>query len=295
VKKWIADDVSNQKYFDQFKLIWDSSKQLAAQSTVDENKAWQKFQSRIHIRNEAIPLKKKFPWMRIAAAAALLISVGLITYLLLGKQGATNEREILAQQTVVNDTLPDGSMVTLNKRAFLFYKEKPGKTREVRLKGEAFFNVVPDKKKPFIIQANDVIVTVVGTSFYVKAGNGITEIVVETGIVQVTRNDKTIELRPGEKTTVSDSDSILVEKEVTDKLHNYYRSKEFVCDNTPLWKLVEVLNEAYDTNIVIANDELKDLRLNVPFINESLDQVLNVVSLTLRIKVTRDGDQIILQ
>jgi transmembrane sensor len=295
VKKWIADDVSNQKYFDQFKLIWDSSKQLAAQSTVDENKAWQKFQSRIHIRNEAIPLKKKFPWMRIAATAALLISVGLITYLLLGKQGTTNEREILAQQTVVNDTLPDGSMVTLNKRAFLFYKEKPGKTREVRLKGEAFFNVVPDKKKPFIIQANDVIVTVVGTSFYVKAGNGITEIVVETGIVQVTRNDKTIELRPGEKTTVSDSDSVLVEKEVTDKLHNYYRSKEFVCDNTPLWKLVEVLNEAYDTNIVIANDELKDLRLNVPFINESLDQVLNVVSLTLRIKVTRDGDQIILQ
>jgi transmembrane sensor len=62
-----------------------------------------------------------------------------------------------------------------------------------------------------------------------------------------------------------------------------------------LWKLVEVLNEAYDANIVIANDELKDLRLNVPFINESLDQVLNVVSLTLRIKVTRDGDQIILQ
>jgi transmembrane sensor len=295
VKKWIADDVSNQKYFDQFKLIWDSSKQLATQSTVDENKAWQKFQSRIHIRGEAIPLKKKIPWMRIAAAAALLISVGLIAYLLLGKQGATNEREILAQQTVLNDTLPDGSMVTLNKHSFLFYKEKPGKTREVSLKGEAFFNVVPDKKKPFIIQANDVVVTVVGTSFYVKAGNGITEIVVETGIVQVTRNDRTIELRPGEKTTVSDSDSVLVEKEVTDKLHNYYRSKEFVCDNTPLWKLVEVLNEAYDANIVIENDGLKNLPLNVTFINESLDQVLNVVSLTLRIKVTRDGDRIILQ
>lgn len=294
MKKWVAEDAANKHYFDHFKLIWDSSKELAVQSTVDENKAWQKFQSRIHTPPGPV-VKKDFSWMKVAAAAALVISISLIVYLLLGRQGK-KEMEILAQQTVVNDTLPDGSMVTVNKRSFLFYTETPaGKKREVRLKGEAFFNVVPDRKKPFIVHANDVDVTVVGTSFYVKAGNGITEIVVESGIVQVTRNNQTVELHPGEKTTIAYQDSTLTEQKVTDKLYNYYRSKVFVCDDTPLWKLVEVLNEAYGSNIVIGREEIRNLPLNVTFNNESLDQVLDVVSLTFNIKVTQNGDQIILQ
>ena len=140
-------------------------------------------------------------------------------------------------------------------------------------------------------------VTVVGTSFNIKSENGNTEVVVETGIVRVTRSGKTVELVAGEKIVIHPGDSVAAKEAVTDKLYNYYRSKEFVCDDTPLWKLVQVINEAYDVNIVIGRKELNDLTLTTTFNNESLDQILEVIRLSFDdITITKKEDgQIILQ
>ena len=63
-------------------------------------------------------------------------------------------------------------------------------------------------------------------------------------------------------------------EQVTDKLYNYYRTKQFVCDDTPLWKLVEVVNEAYNSNILIGDPAIRNLTITTTFDNESLDQVL---------------------
>ena len=163
------------------------------------------------------------------------------------------------------------------------------------LKGEAFFNVAPNKKKPFIISVNDVQITVVGTSFNVKTVNGNTDVVVETGIVRVTRAGKTVELKANEEVIVNVKDSALTKEKVSDQLYKYYRTKEFVCDDTPLWKLVEVINEAYNSHVVIGNPALKDMGITTTFNNESLEQVLNVISLTLSIRIIKEGDTIILQ
>lgn len=295
VTDWIAAEEPNRRYFEQFKLIWDTSRQLAVKSTVDENKAWQRFQNRIK-GNElvAVPVKKRnFLWMKVAAFIILVAGVSLIGYMALKPK----EQTILAEQATVTNSLPDGSTVTLNKHSSVYYKEKPlGKSRTVQLKGEAFFNVTPDKDKPFIIQANELEVIVVGTSFNVKAqADGVTEVVVETGIVKVATKDKTIELRAGERVRIGGKDSAFAKEEVTDKLYNYYRSKEFVCDNTPLWKFVEVLNEAYDVNIVFGNDRLRNYRLDAPFYNKSLEQVLDVLQEAFPdITITKKDDQIIL-
>lgn len=299
VQEWIAADEANKRYFEQFKLIWDTSRQLAVQSTADENKAWERFQNRI--KNEdskVVPLKKKkFGWIKIAASIILVAGLGYLAYLFLNDP--VKEKSIVAYQSPVTDTLPDNSIVTLNKHSVISYDENlDGKNRNVRLKGEAFFNVTPNKKKPFIISVNKLEITVVGTSFNVKADyDGVTEVVVETGIVLVANAKRTIELKAGEKATISDNDSIATKEEVTDKLYKYYRTKEFVCENTPLWKLVDVVNEAYDANIIIANDKLRDLRLNSPFYNESLDQILNVIRETFprEITIAYEGDNIILK
>ena len=203
---------------------------------------------------------------------------------------------VVAQQMVVIDTLPDNSVVTVNKGSSISYLSKfKGETRQVSLKGEAFFNVTPNKKKPFIISVNDVQITVVGTSFNVKTVNGNTDVVVETGIVKVTRAGKTVELKANEEVVVNVKDSALTKEKVSDQLYKYYRTKEFICDDTPLWKLVEVINEAYNSHVVIGDPALKDMGITTTFNNESLEQVLNVISLTLNIKIVKEGDTIILQ
>jgi len=292
------ENETHQQYYNQFKKIWDSSKELAAVSNVDVNKAWERFQNRISGRHEpAKILKSRFSWLRIAASVILIAGLGIAAFILVNKN--TTPKEMVAQtgQNVLVDTLSDGSVITLNKRSTITYPSKfKGNTRAIALKGEAFFNVTPDKKKPFIISVNDVQVTVVGTSFNIKSENGNTEVVVETGIVRVTRSGKTVELNAGEKIVMAANDSIASKEAISDKLYNYYRSKEFVCDETPLWKLVQVLNEAYDSKIIIGRKELNEKRITTTFYNESLEKILEIIHLTFDITVIKKEDgQIILQ
>jgi len=290
VKQWLADD-ANLAYYNQLKKIWDDSRQLALASTVDESRAWQKFHQRIR----PTPVRRtSFGWMRIAASVIIVLGIGILGYWIFNDR--TKEMTVVAQKTVLNDTLPDGSVVTVNKGSSISYMSKfKGETRQVSLKGEAFFNVTPNKKKPFIISVNDVQITVVGTSFNVKTVNGNTDVVVETGIVKVTRAGKTVELKANEEVVVNAKDSALTKEKVSDQLYKYYRTKEFICDDTPLWKLVEVINEAYNSHVVIGDPALKEMGITTTFNNESLEQVLNVISLTLNIKIIKEGDTIILQ
>jgi ferric-dicitrate binding protein FerR (iron transport regulator) len=298
VMEWMNGNAANKEYYIQLQKVWDNSKKLAADSTLDADKAWERFQKRVAVQNEFKKISKHSPfsWMRIAASIILIAGLGIVAYFMINNNGS---KELVAQtgQYVLVDTLPDGSVVTLNKRSVITYPSKfKGNSRAISLKGEAFFNVAPDKKKPFIISVNDVQVTVVGTSFNIKSENGSTEVVVETGIVQVAKPGKTVELIAGEKIVISPNDSNAIKEKVSDKLYNYYRSKEFVCDDTPLWKLVQVVNEAYNARIIIGNKELSDKRLTTTFNNESLEQVLEVIHLTFDITIVQKEDgQIILQ
>lgn len=294
VNEWLAADTANRSYYDQLKKVWDTSRKLASASAVDENQAWARFRSRIHTENKATVRSVRFQWMKVAAAVALLISVGAVVYWL--NRQPVKEMIVQAGQSVINDTLPDNSVVTINKGSSIAYPSAFKKnTRQVKLEGEAFFNVTPDKNKPFVVDVNDVRITVVGTSFNIKSSDGNTEVVVETGIVRVEKAGKTIELRANEKLVTTPADTVLKKGGLKDRLYNYYRSKEFVCIDTPLWKLIEVVNEAYNVHIVIGREDKKDEPMNVTFYNESLEQVLIVIAESSNLSVTKKGDQIILQ
>ena len=297
VEAWINNNADNKKRYEDFKTIWEESKQLAAISTVDENLAWQKFKTRINKPKQTTIVKKMNPvkWWRVAAVFVVIIGASYLGYKLLNEKPVQN-LVVASGQAIITDTLPDGSMVTLNKNSEIDYPSSfKGETRSITLKGEAFFNVTPDKKKPFLIHVNDITVRVLGTSFNVRSFDGVTEVIVETGVVQVLRNNKMVELQPNEKTKVTQQDSVLVKDKVQDKLYNYYRSKQFVCDNTPLWKFVEVLNEAYGANIIIENPKLRGLPLTTQFENESLDRILDVIHETFDITYTKEKDRIILR
>ena len=295
VEQWIAADAGNRLYFEQFRRVWDESRKLAQGSTADENLAWRRFQTRIGTTRPAARPVRSMQWMRIAALFILIVGAALTAYLTLKPEPVT-QLTASAGSSAIKDTLPDGSTITLNKNTVLTYPSSfEGSSRSVKLEGEAFFNITPDKEKPFLISVNDVTVKVVGTSFNVRGVNGNTEVIVETGIVQVTKNGKTVELRPGEKVLIGRQDTVLQKQKETDALYNYYRTREFICDNTPLWKLVEVLNEAYDANIVVENPALRAQQLNTTFSNESLDRILEVIALTLNLTVHKENGKIILR
>jgi transmembrane sensor len=302
VENWIQASDENKKQFEQFLLIWEQSLQLTAPISVNVDDAWMRMQQRIKkevIGIMAVPVRSfSKSWLRIAAAIIIVVCVGGLTYVLDSKNSGEQivAVKVASVNNVVTDTLPDGTVITVNKNSTLSYPSKfKGDTREVALNGEAFFKVTPDKEKPFIIHVNDVIVRVVGTSFNIKSENGKTEVIVETGIVQVTKNKHTVRLLPKEKSVTQWRDSTLAKDTVQDQLYSYYRSKEFICNNTPLHSLVETLNEAYNVHIIIENDALKDLPITTVFKGESLDNILAVISETFKINIEKTGNQIILR
>lgn len=299
VESWLNADEKNLNYYNGFKKIWEDSLLIASENkTIDEDAAWKRLQNRIHEKDVQIlmPEKSSGHWLRIAASILLVSTLGWLGYSYFENKSADKLIEIYASNTTLNDTLPDGTTVTLNKNSSLSYASKfKGKTRPVTLKGEAFFNVAPDKTKPFIIKINDVTVQVVGTSFNVKNKNGKTTVDVETGIVKVSKNKDQVELRHGEKVVIADKNSELLKSTSKGRLYNYYRNKELVCDETPLQELVEALSEIYNVNIVIKNASLKEKPLTTVFKDQSLDQVLEVIQETFRIEIEHKDNQIVLE
>jgi ferric-dicitrate binding protein FerR (iron transport regulator) len=74
-----------------------------------------------------------------------------------------------------------------------------------------------------------------------------------------------------------------------DKLYRYYRDKHFECDNTPLWKVVEVLNEAYGDSVRIDNKALRTLTITTRFDEQELENILDIIAETFEIKVEKEG------
>lgn len=296
LSRWLAEDPENRKEFSRFELIWNQSKNLEKKSTVDPEAAWVKFKQQIpDAIPQAIirPISNRFGWLQIAAIL-FIIAGAWSFYLILGQNGYDT---ISSGQMVRIQVLPDGSKVTMNKNAVLSYKKDfKGSTRSVKLdQGEVFFDVSPDKSKPFIIDADKVSIRVLGTSFNVKRNSDLTEVIVESGLVGVSLKNQQIELKKGEKVLIKGTNALLQKELSNDNLYNYYRTNIFVAENTPLWRMVEILNEAFQSKIEIADPKLRDLTLNTTFKGESLDTILHVISETLGINVQREDGKIILK
>lgn len=301
VEGWIAADATNRRYFEHFKLIWDKSRELAAQSTVNEESAWEHFQQRVSTGNTSSQgrvrsLNRGLSGWQVAAMLLLTGAIIAMIYYFNGNAGRDTPVTLAATNTSQVDTLPDGSVITLNRHSLLNYAGAFNKkSRTVELQGEAFFNVTPDKNKPFIVNVNGITVTVTGTSFNIKTQGTKTEVIVETGTVQVSNHKQTIALTPKEKVTVIHPDSVLTKEQETDQLYSYYRNKIFVCDRTPLWKFIQVLNEAYDTHIVIESPEKRSELYTATFIDQPLDSILNIMAPSMNLTVTRTNSTIILK
>lgn len=294
LEKWLQQDPANRKHFEQFSKIWTESRQLAAVSTVDEEAAWTRFRERV----AAAPKAQRFGngW-RIAAT--LLLGIGLAIAAWMGYQKFSSVEKNIAW-SVGNSTgkrqLPDGSTVVLNKNSRIDYPETfHGTERKIALEGEAFFDIHPDKAFPFSIKVGKTTVTVLGTSFNIRQTEGKTEIIVATGLVRVSNAGKSIDLKPNEKAIVTDSSAAISIETEKEKLYKYYSSRSFVCDDTPLWKLVEVLERAYGTRIDIRNPDLRNLRLNTTFNEEPLENIIRIITETFNIKASRESDRYVLE
>jgi transmembrane sensor len=202
--------------------------------------------------------------------------------------------------------LPDGSRVWLNAGSVLSYsKDFKGQTRDVYLKGEAFFDVVKKSNQPFIVHANSVDIKVLGTAFNVKSyiEDNKVEATLIRGIIQVTRqgdkNQKPVFLHPNEKLVINLKEiktqtNIQVKPAVeqpvlftlyhldsTAKTENLvetswmYNRLEFRGDSFK--ELAKKLERWYNVKIIFEDNTAEQLSFNGSFENETIDQAFEAL------------------
>ncbi|MCC8423476.1 FecR family protein [Mucilaginibacter sp. UR6-11] len=307
VDLWIKASSANAKVFEQFKFILESGKQLAEDSPADVTEEWEKFKiKRMAPKGTAKvrALNWYSGWIQVAAAVLILMT-GLWTgYYFYNRQTypGTALVSLKTLDKVLVATLPDGSVIHMNKNSAISYARNFTAQRDVKLTGEAFFEVKHNESVPFTVYAGNVKISDVGTAFNVKSKTGWVEVIVETGIVQVSKNALSVRLRSREMVRIKPEDQQLIKEANTDLLYNYYRSNQLILNNTPLSHVVEILNEAYGAHIKIEGEELKNIPITVtsPIAidvkNDSPDKILQVLLLTSpEIHLSRSGNNIVLK
>ena len=208
--------------------------------------------------------------------------------------------------------LPDGSSVWLNGGSKLVYDNNSfnKKFREVTLTGEAYFDVVKNKERPFIIHAGKIKIKVLGTAFNVKAypGESSTETSLIRGSIEVTMENRKekIMLQPNDKlivrnelpsvekvkANVNKAGSIVADSPATLLTHltrgndessiveTAWVENKLVFDKETFEAVAKKMERWYGVTIHIAGDKLKLQRLTGTFEKETLSEALMALQLS---------------
>ncbi|ETZ22901.1 FecR family protein [Pedobacter sp. V48] len=266
------------------------------------------------IQNIEEPIKRNFvSWYRIAAVIAFCICSFAAYHFFIPDNSAGNNdiKEWKVLQTPSRDKskiiLEDGTEVNLNAKSQLKYPASfSGKTREVYLNGEAFFDVKKDPEHPFIIHTKHMRIKVLGTAFDVKAyeDDSFIETTLVRGLVQVTLNNKPAEkiiLKPNHKFTLADKNSV----NYTIVPLTYYNSKDsssnsimetswlndrLVFKNQTFISIARDAERKYGVEIRFNDEKKKDYTFTGKFEKESIDELLNALSYIENFSYKKEGN-----
>ncbi|MEN6456821.1 MAG: FecR domain-containing protein [Prolixibacteraceae bacterium] len=187
--------------------------------------------------------------------------------------------------------LPDGSKVWLNAESVLSY---PGNfmenNRQVKLEGEAYFEVAKQEGSDFTVETRDYEVRVTGTRFNVMAYPDFhrTEAILIEGKIEIRKGRQIIDVEPGQ-TLIFKEDQFLLEKTDAVKAANW-KDGIFDFDKITFEELVKRLERWYDVDMEIINPGLNKISYSGVFKNEeTIDEVLTTLQVAIPFHYTRDG------
>ncbi|HEX9514067.1 MAG TPA: FecR family protein [Puia sp.] len=247
-------------------------------------------------------LVKRLPWRMMAAAAVVLLVVS--TWLLIQGRIGTNKGNpaLLAERTGPNEMkkilLPDSSMVVLNANSVLQYSADLSLTesREVRLEGNAYFNVKKDVAyKSFVVHARNLSITVLGTELNVNARSAAAEVGLISGKVKVTNDQKTGEpvyLLPGDKISLDTLRNAFIRSGINTQLYSAWTDGKWNFRHTSLDEIAGLIKEYYGVEVIFRNEKSRHLCINAVIAVGSLQKLIPVLEQTLHIQMLLSGNRL---
>lgn len=295
LSEWLNENENNREEFRRLKNYWDAD--VAFTQSVAPAFSADKLLRQINIQDSRT--RKTRSWRSYApliAAATLLFVFSTAFFLYYTNNHVSEYYTLLTDEHKSTFTLEDGTIITLNKDSRLRYSDKYGKDkRNVKLEGEAYFEVAKDPEKPFLVEMNGASIIVLGTHFNVKAdlnSDDITATLVE-GSIRFEGARQHVVMTPNQQLTFSRSTSKVDIKHVDTDSFTSWKDGLLKYKSIPFIELIEELKSAYKVEIQIDNEELKKPTVTVSgtFSKEqSIEQILKVISRSLPIRWTNsDG------
>ena len=250
--------------------------------------------------NDKHMLKKRTVYISSAAAVILI----LITVILFNTHNNSTQYIIVENTTnkTKEITLPDGNFVWLNKKTKIIYPQKiKGKECNIKIEGEAYFEINKKSCDTYIISAQNALITVQDKSnfnirAYTKEVN--VDITVKTGIVKVgeKNNKEGLALLIKEDHFCSVHKSAKLVFSAMNQNENYltWKTGKFVFSNTPVVTIAELLSEFYGKQIEVENEQIAYCLITNSFDNIPLEEILNEIKNQLKLEIKNAGNTLIL-
>ncbi|OAM90102.1 FecR domain-containing protein [Termitidicoccus mucosus] len=303
-------------YYERLKARWDSAVE-AGGPRFDTGRAFGELSARLGIQAPPLPAKNQtaatvvpFPYLKVfrqlAAAAALAVAAGGIWWFATHSAATRDAHETAWVEVSTAPgkkreiSLPDGSRITLNAGSTLSYPQRKSETRKVRLTGEAFFEVAHNPSLPFVVEADGMGITVLGTKFNVSAFPDETRRAVSLveGRVRIEQT-ATSERQRGAATTLEPGQQFSLDVSTGKTAVGLFSADAIigwmhdllVFDDEPLGMAAKKLERRFGVKVAFSDDTTKARMVNAHFEQESLAEVLGMLSFAcdLHYEITPDA------
>ncbi len=290
---------SKQIIFEKLKRAWDTDLLYSQGSYQKQSEdLWLKYQ----LERWSTRKKKWHQSFKAAASIAILIASGLLFHFIY-QQVDTEQQTISEAKEIVKETkpgeklktmLPDGTMVYLNAGSRLTYPDNFGdSSRIVELKGEGYFEVAEDKARPFTVRTHSMDVTALGTEFCVNVSNNSHQdlVALVSGKLLITNvHNEQIKIDSGYTVKLSRENYGFSTSNIDYLTEVAWKDGALHFDNTSFNKIVQTLELNYGVEFRMDQqlNKINDTYTGT-FKNESLDNVLKVLSFSMNFNYEING------
>lgn len=296
---WIESSPENQKQYNQLKNLWvitgfDHPEMLALPVFSLPNNKQIRFHKSLFVS-----------FIKYAAVFFLAFVLGSLSHYFMNRN-ESNELSSLYNTIDVpygersQITLYDGTKVWLNSGTkFRYPVAFSSKTRDVYIEGEAFFDVAKNKNHPFLVYAGQLKVEVLGTLFNVCAYPDDDEIMatLEEGSINAinTVDGKSVIIKPGEQLILNCATNLLNQQKVNTELYTSWKENLLKFENAPFDEVIKKMERWYDVKINVDAKINTNERYTMTIKTESLREMLQLVSLTTKIKYEIEENMVVLK
>ena len=274
IDEWCDASTDNREYFDELHRSWQETQDHSLTIT-DTAIAWQQLNRDIKPKTYTLPNNSRR--LKISAAAALIfILIGLGIWKLTNTPISSEQfTTVKATSTEKKFLLPDSSRVSLSAGSYARYKDEPG-NRTLFFSGSGTFHIRHDEQHPWLIHLDGFTIRDIGTVFDIQQKADSIIVTLTEGQVELSSLKDTILLSEGEYGGFIRRDSSLFRNQ------QILRSS-FTFEDAALPEVAAMFEKSYHVQVILKDEQLKDMRLTASIKNLTLTEALNVVASTFGI------------